>query len=98
VRVLVLSVLGALIVGAAAGGLGVALLRPSKAAPTLVVPDVQRLRTGNAIQVLQERGLGPVAVLFRPSSRAAGRVLVQSPPPGTEVTRSSRVTLLVGEK
>src|SRR5439155_10087240 len=93
-RVLVSTAFGALAVGVAAGALGMALLRPSTAAPKLVVPDVQRLSTANAFDVLQGHGIGPVAVMFRPSSSTgAGRVLLQSPPPGAVVSGGSRVTL-----
>jgi beta-lactam-binding protein with PASTA domain len=73
-----------------------ALLRPSHAAPKVVVPDVQRLSTASAFRVLHERGMGRVAVMYRPASRSRrGQVLLQSPPPGTAVTHDSRVTLLV---
>jgi beta-lactam-binding protein with PASTA domain len=75
-----------------------ALLRPSKTAPRFVVPDVQRLSTAGAFHVLQG-GVGPVAVMYRPSSSArAGQVLLQNPPPGTVVSRGARVTLLVASR
>lgn len=98
-RVLVLTACGGLAVGVAAGALGMALLRPSKAAPKLLVPDVQRLSTGSAFRVLHGRGIGRVAVMYRPStSTVAGHVLLQSPSPGTAVSRGSRVTLLVASR
>lgn len=98
-RVLVLTASVALAVGVAAGALGMALLRPSKAAPRLVVPDVQRLSTASAFDVLQGRGVGPVAVMYGLSrSTRAGHVLLQNPPPGTVVSRGARVTLLVASR
>jgi beta-lactam-binding protein with PASTA domain len=87
---------GALVVGIAVGALAVALLRPSRAAPKVVVPDVQRLSTASAFRVLHERGVGRIAVMYRPANRSRrGLVLLQSPPPGTAVAHGARVTLLV---
>jgi beta-lactam-binding protein with PASTA domain len=98
-RVLVLTASVALAVGVAAGALAMALLRPSKTAPRFIVPDVQRLSSAGAFHVLQGRGVGPVAVMYRPSSSArAGQVLLQNPPPGTVVSRGARVTLLVASR
>jgi beta-lactam-binding protein with PASTA domain len=92
----VLVAVGALVVGIAVGALAGSLLRPSRPAPKVVVPDVQRLSTSDAFRVLHERGVGPVAVMYRPSSSSPrGQVLLQSPPPGTAVADGARVTLLV---
>jgi beta-lactam-binding protein with PASTA domain len=96
-RRVVVVAFAALVIGIAIGALAVVLLRPSHAAPTVVVPDVQRLSTASAFRFLNARGVGPVAVMYRPTSKSRrGKVLLQSPAPGTEVARNVRVTLLVG--
>ncbi len=59
------------------------------------VPDVRDDSLAGALAKLERAGITPV-VIEVPSERvAAGLIIMQSPPPGSSVTRGSDVTLIV---
>ncbi len=63
----------------------------------LEVPDLTSKSRGDALFTLKERGLdaGRIAIVPSKPGDPKGVILGQNPPPGTEVTKGSKVTLLI---
>lgn len=74
---------------------GLLLLAERSDAPTLRVPDVRQDNLATALAKLEQAGITPVVIEVPAERVAPGLVILQTPPPGSAVTRGSDVLLVV---
>ena len=95
-KTLIYALIGAVVLMIIAGLM--TFLFSLRGAEETMVPDVADAELLDAMLALQERGLtGEVEVRYSADPALAGRVMNQSPPPGTLVRAGKRVELIVSQ-